>query len=96
MENTTKTTETAIDRNLLLATVFNEAEKFRHSIFIQKLSSTTFTKDCNDLDYENMPSHFGLENGFSNIWRVKLGRSGKWNYLKSMIEVSNWLSQNCC
>lgn len=94
-KNETLTTDKVMQYEPLLTTVFSDIEKFKHSIYIQKLSSTTYTNDCKDLKNMDMASKFGYENSLPNIWRVKLGKSGSWIYFKTIIEVLFFLEKNC-
>jgi len=72
--------------------LFALLERHPKSIYIQKLSSSTYVEDCNDLKGRDLPSHFGLSNGDQNKWRVKLARISNWQYCSILKEVFDILA----
>ena len=70
-------------------------ERFKHSVWIQKLSSTTYTEDVNHLAGKGLPSNLGHSNGNPNAWRAKVSRKGDWVYFKTLAELLVWLENNC-
>jgi hypothetical protein len=74
---------------------FDKIESNHHSIYIQKFSCTSSSCDFQDLQDLDLPSKVGLNNGYSNIWRVKIGRKSKWKHYSSLQKVMRYLSENC-
>jgi len=73
---------------------FKNIEKIYHSVVIQKLSATTYSKDCVYLKKLDTPSRNSIHFGTKNIWRARVGRGTDWIYYDTLLDAINDLKNH--